>query len=234
MARKIASLAVLVSLFAALASSHGQDARPPAQSREAKAIAVLKSNASPEDKTNACLELSRIGTKEAVAPLAALLGDETMAHMARYALEPIPDAAVDAALRDALGRLQGRPLVGVIGSIGVRRDTQAVGPLGALLKNSDAAVAQAAARALGSVGTPEAAKELQTALGDPAAGNRADVQAAIAEGLFRCAESLSARDRRDDAVAIYQMLGGPKLPQPVRDAAVRKTRFLRQEEGPRL
>ncbi len=64
-----------------------------------------------------------------MAPLAALLGDEKLAHMARYGLEPIPDPAVDDALRDALGKLKGRPLVGVIGSIGVRRDTKAVEPL---------------------------------------------------------------------------------------------------------
>ena len=46
--------------------------------------------------------------------------------MARYGLEPIPDPAVDAALRDALGKVKGRLLVGVIGSIGVRRDPKAV------------------------------------------------------------------------------------------------------------
>ena len=46
--------------------------------------------------------------------------------MARYALEPIPDPSVDDALRDALGKLKGRLLVGVIGSLGVRRDAKAV------------------------------------------------------------------------------------------------------------
>ncbi len=109
-------------------------------------------------------ELARIGTKDSVAPLAALLGDEKLAHMARYALEPIPDPAVDDALRDALGKLKGRPLVGVIGSIGVRRDIKAVEPLCKLLKDTDADVAQAAARALGSFGTPAAAKALEDAL----------------------------------------------------------------------
>ena len=46
--------------------------------------------------------------------------------MARYALETIPDPSVDDALRDALGKLKGRPLLGVIGSLGVRRDAKAV------------------------------------------------------------------------------------------------------------
>ena len=124
-----------------------------------------------------------------MAPLAALLGDEKLAHMARYALEPIPDPAVDDALRDALGKLKGRPLVGVIGSIGVRRDAKAVEPLARLLKDADADVAQAAARALGSIGTPAAVKALEDALAGTPAANRL----AFYEGLFRCAEALSAR-----------------------------------------
>ena len=73
--------------------------------------------------------LSLVGTKDSVAPLAALLGDEKLSHLARYGLEPIPDPAVDDALRDALGKLKGRPLIGVIGSLGVRRDAKAIEPL---------------------------------------------------------------------------------------------------------
>ena len=71
-----------------------------------------------------------VGTKEAVPVLAALLADEKLAHMARYALEPIPDPAVDEAFRAALGNLKGRRLVGVICSIGVRRDGQGRAPAG--------------------------------------------------------------------------------------------------------
>ena len=74
--------------------------------------------------------MARIGNKDAVAPLAALLPDEKLSHMARYGLETIPSSAVDKALRDAAGKLQGRLLVGVIGSIGVRRDAKAVEPPG--------------------------------------------------------------------------------------------------------
>ncbi len=126
---------------------------------------------------------------KAVPTLAALLGDEKLSHMARYALEPIPDPSVDDALRDALGKLKGRPLVGVIGSLGVRRDAKAVAAMAKLLADPDADVAQAAARALGKIGTPEAAKALDAALAGASAAN----QVAFCEGLFRCAEALSAQ-----------------------------------------
>ena len=126
---------------------------------EAKLIAVLKSaDASRKDKIDACRQLAIIGGKDSIAPLAALLGNEELSHNARYALEPNPDPAVDEALRDALGKVKGGPLVGVIGSVGVRRDAKAVGALAKLLGDSDAVVARAAARAMGKIGTTEAAE----------------------------------------------------------------------------
>ena len=76
-----------------------------------------------------------------MAPLAALLCNEELSHMARYGLEPIPDPSVDTALRDALDKVKGRLLVGVIGSIGVRRDPKAVPALVKRLDDPDAEVA---------------------------------------------------------------------------------------------
>ena len=54
--------------------------------------------------------------------------------------------------------------MGVIGSLGVRRDAKAVEAIAKLLGGADAGVAQAAARALGNIGTPEAAQALDAAL----------------------------------------------------------------------
>ena len=125
---------------------------------------MLRSGATLEEKAAACRELARIATKESVPASASLLGDEKLSHMARYALETIPDPSVDDALRDALGKVQGRPRLGVIGSIGARRDAKAVDLLAGMLKGADAHAAQAAARALGNIGTPSAAKALDDVL----------------------------------------------------------------------
>jgi HEAT repeat protein len=201
---------------------------PDAALRVSGLIAVLKSDAPLKEKDAACRELARIGTRDAVPALAALLGDEKLSHMARYALEPIPDPAVDAALRRALGRLKGRRLVGVIGSVGVRRDAGAIRALGRLLRDGDAEVVQAAARALGAIGTPAAARALEVALPKAAQSNRL----AFCEGLFRCAETLSAGDRRDRAGAIYDRLRGlPDAPHQLRAAALRGTVLTRGKEG---
>jgi HEAT repeat protein len=196
--------------------------------QEAKYIAVLKSNATQEEKAAACRHLARIATKEAVPTLASLLDDEKLSHMARYALETIPDPSVDDALRDALGKLKGRPLLGVIGSLGVRRDAKAVDAIAGLLAGSDAATAQAAARSLGNIGTPAAAKALEGALTDATGAN----QLAICEGLFRCAEALPAQGHGSQSQAIYDRLGELKsAPQQVRVAALRGAILARGKAG---
>jgi HEAT repeat protein len=228
MTKRKASLACIAALiFGAGATSWGQDAKPGSASRESELLAVLKSSSAEKDKADVCLELARIGTKESVAPLAALLGDEKLAHMARYALEPNPDRSVDDALRDALDKLQGRLLVGVIGSIGVRRDERAAGALSQRLKDNDASVVQAAARALGNLGTGEAIKALEDGLAATPAGN----QQAFYEGLLRCGESLSARGQPAAALVIYDRLDQPQAPKQVRDGASRRARMLRQQKG---
>ena len=73
--------------------------------------------------------------------LAALLPDKELTSWARTALEVIPDPAADDALRSAMATLQGRTLIGVINSIGFRRDAQAVPGLTGRLKDADADVA---------------------------------------------------------------------------------------------
>ena len=227
MRRTKVSLACLAMVWlAGSATFGGQEAKDPAKGREPELLAVLKSSSSEKDKADACLELAHVGTKDSVAPLAALLGDDKLAHMARYALEPIPDRSVDDALRSPLGKLKGRALVGVIGSIGVRRDVGAIGPLCNRLKDQDADVVQAAARALGSLGTAATGDALLDALAGTPAGNRQ----AFYEGLFRCAEALS-RAVPTAALAIYDRLNQPDAPRQVRDGASRKARILRQEKG---
>ena len=78
--------------------------------------------------------------------------DPELASWARIALEAIPGPAADAALREAMDKVQGKLLVGVINSIAVRRDPKAVSALVKKLKDTDPDVASAAAVALGRIG----------------------------------------------------------------------------------
>ena len=221
------NLILLIALVVVLAGPLFGQTIPPAGS-EGKLIAVIKSNASHKEKADACRHLAIIGTKKAVAPLAALLGDEKLSHMARYGLEPIPDPAVDEAFRDALGKLKGRPLVGVIGSIGVRRDAKAVPALAKLQHNPDWDVARAASRALGSIGTSDASKAVMRAI---EADSTSINSLARYEGLLRCAERLAAAGNKSEAIVIYDLLRGYPEAHQVRVGAVRGAILTRGKEG---
>ncbi|MCX8156065.1 MAG: HEAT repeat domain-containing protein [Verrucomicrobiae bacterium] len=185
---------------------------------EAELLGVLKSNADRSAKAAACRQLAIVGGASAVPVLAELLTDEELSHMARYALEPNPAPAVNPALREALGKTRGRLKVGIISSLGMRRDAQAVPALSALLTDADGDVAQAAARALGQIATPEAVSALEKAVGQAPPAH----QVAFCEGLFRAAESLAAARKTTEALRVYQRLRAlSPAPHQVRAGALR-------------
>ena len=225
--KTVIRLLTTVLTLACMTSSRAQPAATPG-AEETKLIGVLTSDAARKAKADACLGLSHIGTAKAVPALAALLSDQKLSHMARYALEPIRDPAVDVALREALGKLKGRVRLGIIGSIGVRRDRAAVAPLGNLLSSGDADTTDAAARALGKIGTTEAAHALETALADVPSPNRA----AVHDGLLSCAEALLAGGKVARSQSLYDRLrNAPGASPQVRSAALRGAALVRGKDG---
>ncbi|HOW66409.1 MAG TPA: HEAT repeat domain-containing protein [Candidatus Paceibacterota bacterium] len=216
--------AALIALLFIANPVQSADSQPVTSASQ---IAILKSNATRAEKAAACRALAVIGGKDAVPALVELLSNEELNHMARYALETIPDRSVDEALREALGRLKGRPLIGVIGSIGVRRDALAVVRLTQKLNDPDTEIAQAAARALGRIGNKGAASSLRDAL------ERAPetTKLSIYEGLFRCAESLASQNQSKDALEVYDDLRSVPAPHQVRAGALIGSINLRGPEG---
>jgi HEAT repeat protein len=195
--------------------------------KERELIAILRSDASKSEKAVACKRLSVDGSSEAVPELAKLLADEQLASWARIALEAIPGPASDEALRKASESLQGRLLVGVINSIGVRRDAAAVDRLSGRLGDGDAEVASAAAVALGNIGNSAAAKSLRPKL----ASAPVAVRSAIAEGCVLCAEHLAAQGNRSEAVAIYDEVRKAEVPRQRMLEATRGAILARGNDG---
>lgn len=179
--------------------------------QEPQLIAILQSEASLKEKADACEGLARVATRDAVPVLATLLEDERLSHRARSALESIDDPSVDAVLLQALGRLNGSLLVGVIHSLGVRRNPQAVESLATFLSGSNPDAGQAAAQALGRIGS-KAAPALLAALST----SSPTIRLALCDGLFRCAEAM---DGSEAAVVYDKVLTLQDLPDHVRIAA---------------
>jgi len=110
---------------------------------------VLRTETATYDcKDFVCRQLRVMGTKESVPALYTLLLDPETADMARYALQENTCEEAGEALRKALGKTGGTALVGIVNSLGERRDEKAAGPLEKLVQGSDAEVAAAARDAL--------------------------------------------------------------------------------------
>ncbi len=97
-----------------------------------------------------CRMLFYCGSPACVPMLAPLLEDDNRSDRARYALQEIPGAEVDAAFRGALPKLTGAAKAGLMGSIARRGDKQAIALLKSVLadKNESRDVSEAAERAL--------------------------------------------------------------------------------------
>jgi len=190
-------------------------------------------NATVFQKNIACRRLAIIGTRSAVAPLAALLSDEQVAHYARFALRPNPDPSVDEALRAAIPKLKGKLLVGVIDTIGGRGDMTAVDALTRLMYGGDPEVAAAAASALGRIGGPRGAKALQDAL----AKTNGELRTEVGNAVLIAAEGFMDKGDRKQALALYNVLSRPDMPKHVRLGAmhstlIAETMFTRPRETP--
>ncbi len=183
---------------------------------EGRLMATLQSDVSRDAKEYACRKLAIVGTADAVPALASLLGEKDYSHMARMALERIPATEAAQALRNAAVKVNNELKVGVIGSLGSRRDADAVSALNGLLKDSDPSVARAAAMALGSIGNAEAASVLKAAASS-SVGN----QPAVIDALLACAEALLAGQKQADALAIYRSLMAGNQARLIRLAATR-------------
>lgn len=228
MIRPIPALLAACLLGLPLASSlRAADAPESSAQKARQALAVLQSDAPADEKALACKRLAVFGGPEAVPALAPLLGDEKLASWARIPLEAIPGAAADDALRYAMPRLQGNLLVGVINSIGVRRDAKAVEALVGRLKDANPEVASAAAAALGRIGGAPALGALEGSL----ASAPAPVRSAVAEGLVVGAEQLAASGQSAEAARLYDTVRQADVPWQRKHEALRGAILARQADG---
>lgn len=160
-----------------------------------------------------CAQLYRIGTAAEAPAVAPLLFDPATTDTARLFLERVKSEAAIAALRQALDKLEGRPLIGVVNSLSLIQDAASVDKISALTKSQDAAVALAAWRALGNFGNEAAADFLIEGL------NKADKASAPLEAAaVRTALLLEAAGKRDKALAIYRLLADARRALGARQA----------------
>lgn len=202
MAAAVALAAVSMGVLPARAADNPRE-------KEQQLIKIIESDAPAKDKAIPCKQLAIYGSSASVPALARLLPDRELSSWARIALEAIPGPEADEALRDAMGKVEGRQLIGVINSVGYRKDRKAVAALAAKLKTPDPEVIAAAGSSLGKVGGDQAAGVLLDGL---KSGEEA-VRAASAEGAVYCAEGFLAAGDRDWATRLYDAVRSADVPK---------------------
>ncbi len=185
---------------------------------EAQLIQTLQTGSNPQAVGAALDRLQRIGTARSVPAVARwLTGESQLAQSARQVLETMPAPEAGQALIDALPKADGLAKVGLITSLGVRREAKAVPALGGLLSDANPEVARAAAAALGKIGGSAALPALLSAL--PTA--KEPFRGAVVDGLLACAKRFVEEGNGAAARPVFEMLVGSKEKDFVRTAAFR-------------
>ncbi len=183
---------------------------------EARLLKFLQSGATPAGKEVAYRQLALIGSPASVPVLAPMLAHAETAEMARYALAAIPGAAVDEALRKNLGQAPNdRIRIGIISSLGNRKDMKAVPALAALISPGNPEVTVAAVAALANIAS-------RAALGALAAARSkvGPVRDLISEGYLVCADRMVERGEKAAAIAVYRQMLAPGEPRTLRTRAL--------------
>jgi len=199
----------------AIIATHGDASARKAL--EKRLLEAFTSGISRSAVDHVCRRLRIVGTGQSIEALAALLAAEDTSHIARYALERIPDEKAAKAMRDALPKASKKLKPGIIGSLGVRRDKKSIKALSNLLSDSNIQVAKAAAQSLGLIGTSAAATELSKF----AKKAPANMKIPAADACLVCAEQLLADGKNSEAVALFNELKGDDKPSHVKAAAMK-------------
>lgn len=160
--------------------------------------------------------LEYMGKGESVSALTRLLSseDSELRECARRALEKNSDPAASASLRTALEKDgDARWKVGLINSLGERRDTEAVDLIAKNISPDKPEVGDAAVYALAKIASREAIASLQMA-------DRYGLNPNAADALLETADRLRAEGESNQARPIYQQLYSSERPVALRAAAL--------------
>jgi HEAT repeat protein len=162
-----------------------------------------------------CQQLRVIGSEEQLPVLRNLLMEEETTDIAIFALATIQSPKVDEMLRNSLPDLNSNSRPGVINTLGERRDDKSVQVLAPFLSENSRPLAEAAALALGKIGTREAGSEIKKAM-DKSTG---ELQSTLIKNYLMCAQNMVARGNTEDALSIFRDLAEFKDNERIRMAA---------------
>jgi HEAT repeat protein len=183
---------------------------------ETRLLKLIESGPTTAGRDFAFDQLAFIATDASVPLLRSLLERAETAEQARFLLERIPGPAASEALRKRLENATGNTKIGIINSLGRRRDIASVPQLAGLISASDKGITEAALAALQSIGDPAAIKALAMERSKLNGILREEASEAYAE----CADQLAKRGDTATAVRMYRELIAPQESSVVRIRAM--------------
>lgn len=168
---------------------------------EQRLLEALQSpSATTDSRRFICRWLGNVGSEKSVPALAAFLTDPDLAHPARIGLEALSCPAAGTALIEALPKVKGDLLAGVVSTLGAKRVAAAAPALAKLIPGAEPVLGAAVLNALGQIGTEQAARELASA--KVAAGLERD----LARARIRAASTLAGAGNLNAAAAQFKEL----------------------------
>ena len=193
---------------------------------EQESIALLQKRGEWTEMYRAARNLAVVGTEKSVPALSELLLEPGQSHLARIALENIPGAEAGLALRSALGQVSAEDAVGVISSLAVRKDQEAVTLLDKLAGGENEMLARAALIALGKISGEGAVAALRKQLGN----DNKERAAVAAEALLIALEDDSLA--KGAARGAYESLLKNSWPDHIRAGAFMRILALDAAQAP--
>jgi hypothetical protein len=182
---------------------------------EAKLLQFLKGQATPSAKMAATRLLREIAGDTAIPVLQTMVADPRYSDYAIYVLQPMPGAAAENALAQALKTASGGPKSAIVAALGQRRAAGALPLLEPMLR--DPALGTTAATAIGRIGGPSAATALASAYG-AASG---EAKRWLAASILEAAGGLLAAKEAEASRSLFDTLAADRsLPAPIRRAAL--------------
>lgn len=193
-------------------------AAAPARMRQIEA-AMVKAMTDPQctqaGKQWICRMLRQIGTARSVPALAALLTDEKLSHMARFALQDMPAPEAGRALIEALDRTDGDLKIGIVSSLGLRGEEAAAAKIAPLMKSENRMMARAAITALSHFSNHETGQALIETVLPP------DLEDLRNDAILTCTDAMLNKGHVDFATDIYRRMTAETYPVFIRLAAYR-------------
>jgi len=187
---------------------------------------ILSDNTPRPGKEFICRRLAVIGSNRAISVLSKLLVKSETTDMARYALERMPINAASEVLRNAMVKTEGMVRIGIIDSLGKRRDKHACAALAELLNESDTNLVNAAATALGYIANEQAEQALAAAKSSVPAS----CQIRVLDAYLCCADMLVTQGNAARAMNIYAELIDENIPEVIRCAAKQAIQRVKEKE----